>query len=186
MFSLSTISALGATLMVIGCNSSTERPTINDVDASMADSAPPPPRAVRGRSLVELIAVPDRHRGEFVSVTGYFEPDHEPPHGILFLDDMSGRMNILENALHVRFGNCRRVTSASGMLDWLDGEHTGTGYTLIQGIFEPAEPRGLYAGEICSVTRFKALGPTTGVVKGWPDASAPAPPSDAGGGSRSP
>src|SRR5262245_25742055 len=185
MFSTPGISALATSLIVMGCNSPIERPTTNDVDGSTADRAPAS-RAVLPRSLVELIAAPDRHRGEFVSVAGYFEPDHEPPHGILFLDDMSGRMNILPNALHVRFGKCRRASSVSGMLDWLDGEHTRTGYTLIQGVFEPAEPRGPYVGEICSVTRFDSLRTSDGIEKGSPDGSAPTAPVDAGDRSRSP
>jgi hypothetical protein len=174
MYSLVQMGALVTSLMLIACNSPKEHPIPNDLGDSGAESAAPS-RLVGSRSLIELIAVPDRHRGELVVITGFFTPDHEPPHGIMFLDDMSASMGILENALHVRFGKCRRVASAPEMLDWLDGEHTQIGYTIIQGVFEPAEPRGAYAGEICSVTRFSSLGPGIRFEKSLPDARSAAP-----------
>jgi hypothetical protein len=116
------------------------------------------PRALRP-SLIQLIAAPDKFRGAEIGVSGFYSPDNEPPDGIIFFDKESARMGFLQNAIHVRFGNCRYVPSAGNKIDPQEGRNMQPGYVFLRGVFEPSllDDAWPYAGEMCSVTLINRL-----------------------------
>jgi hypothetical protein len=110
-------------------------------------------------SIIQLISGPDRWRGAEIKVSGFLVPDGEPPDAILYFDRESAKMGFLQNAVHVRVGQCRYVTSKPGAIQPLEISNMKPGYAVVGGVFEPAllDDPWPYAGEICSVTSLSGL-----------------------------
>lgn len=122
-------------------------------------SVPAPSERFRNPSLVKLIVAPDKFRGAEIRVTGFWVPDGSEPDGALFLDRESAAFAIRENAVHVRFGKCRRVQSTPRSITSEEGHSVAPGYVVLGGVFEPSllEDVWPYTGEICSVWKLNRL-----------------------------
>jgi hypothetical protein len=122
-------------------------------------SLPAPSERFRHPSLIKLIVAPDKFRGAEIRVTGFWVPNGSEPDGTLFLDKESAAFGIRENAVHVRFGKCRRVQSTFRMITSEQGHSVAPGYAVLGGVFEPSllEDTWPYVGEICSVWKLNRL-----------------------------
>ena len=114
-------------------------------------------------SLIELIAHPERFRGQNVRVTGYLaalDPEAgQGSDGWLYLGKEDAEWG-LPNAVHVKFGPCRYTPTPQNLVGLDEAPMYEFKYVIVEGVFEPAREGSVEAlvGVICGITRV-ALAP---------------------------
>jgi hypothetical protein len=109
------------------------------------------------RSLVQLIATPERYAGATVQATGFLELEHYG--GALFLSREDWMMG-LTNRVSVSLEPCASLGlgGPEGERPFPPSEELSHRYVVVRGQFKPLPDLGM-GGIICSITRLDAIGP---------------------------